>query len=101
MNKVYICGKVTGEITEEVTLKFSFAETLLTFNNYDPVNPITLVTEDTKWVDAMKLCLKAMLDCTHIYLIDDWRQSRGARIEYLLAKQLKLIRIKQEDLCLI
>jgi len=101
MRKVYICGKVSDELRADVELKFNYAEMLLTFNNYDAVNPIALVPEETTWENAMNICIRAMLDCTHIYLLEDWRQSRGARIEYQLSKALKLTRVNSKSLCLI
>ena len=32
--------------------------------------------------------LRLLFDCEAIYLIDNWQMSKGARIEYYIAKEL-------------
>lgn len=101
MNKVYICGKVTGEERSAVVQKFKDAEMLLVFNNWEPVNPTELVPENTPWNEAMRICIRAMMDCTHIYLLSDYKESKGARIELRLSKALKIKQLQKKHLCLV
>ena len=34
--------------------------------------------------------ISALMKCDAIYMLNDWGQSRGARIEYVIAKELGL-----------
>ena len=36
---------------------------------------------------AMELCLAELKTCTHIYLLSDWKDSKGAQMEYKFAKE--------------
>jgi hypothetical protein len=86
MKKIYIAGKVTGLPFEEVKKKFAEAQESLEAIGHEAVNPITLVNDaNCEWEVAMKICLKAMLDCDAIMLLDDWEDSTGAKIEMKLA----------------
>jgi hypothetical protein len=39
----------------------------------------------------MKLCIKALMDCDAIVVLDDYKTSEGAKIELDLAKKLGII----------
>jgi hypothetical protein len=55
------------------------------------VNPIEVVQDfNTPWNEAMKLCIKALVDCDAVYLMDCHTQSVGAMIEMQLAVNLKI-----------
>jgi hypothetical protein len=85
--KLYICGRVTGDSNYQ--RKFRDAEAELRAAGYtDIVNPVRIVPDGTAWKAAMRLCLKAMLDCDGIALLPDWESSRGACIECDLADDL-------------
>ena len=45
---------------------------------------------DKSWESYMREDLKALLDCTHIYMMKNWDTSRGAIIERNLAKDLNI-----------
>ena len=86
--KVYICGKITGEQIAVVTAKFGAAGVKLLAVGYKPVNPLEVVNDWKKpWPDAMKLCIKALMDCDAIYLLPDWNDSKGATLERYIAVQ--------------
>lgn len=87
--KIYIAGKVTGEPIAECTMKFGTAQKQIEKMGHEAINPLAVVGSwDTEWQTAMRLCLKAMIDCDAIYLIGDWFNSRGAVIELQLAQEL-------------
>lgn len=88
--KIYIAGKITGMIAE-ARLRFHLAEEILKEKGYTVVNPINLPHQhDLEWESFMKECIKALCDCDAIYMLSNWRQSRGAMIEEQLAIELKL-----------
>jgi hypothetical protein len=85
--KLYICGQVTGD--KNYQQKFQNAEMQLREAGYtDIVNPARLVPGGTPWKEAMRICLKALLDCDGIAALPDCKYSRGANIELDLAAHL-------------
>ncbi|MGQ1890624.1 DUF4406 domain-containing protein [Thermophagus sp. OGC60D27] len=90
MNKVYIAGKVSGLNYLETYEKFLLAEQKLNRLGFEVVNPMKLVPDpETDWQYAMRKCIKAMVEhCNTIYLLYDWKDSPGARLEYQIANKL-------------
>lgn len=93
--KVYISGKVSGLPFEEVYKKFEAAESELS-NHWNgkltPVNPVKLVEQNDSytWEDYMEKDIALLLRCQAIYMLTDWEDSKGARCEHALAKELGL-----------
>ncbi len=88
---IYIAGKVTGLPQKEVTEKFSYVQMNLERFGFKVVNPIEVVGDwNTTWDVAMKKCIKALVDCDAVYLMDCHTDSVGAMIELQLAVNLKI-----------
>ena len=90
--KIYISGKISGLPLKNVIDKFNMHAAFLKLKGYEPVNPIEVspYREDKQWHDYMVDDFAALLKCEAIYMLKDWGQSRGARIEYQIAKELGL-----------
>lgn len=89
--KVYIAGKVTGLPIHEVTMKFGNAQKAIEAQGLIAINPLEVVNNwHLPWEQAMKLCVKALLDCNAVYLLPCWNTSKGAITEHLLAKELNI-----------
>ena len=93
MRKIYISGGITG--VEDYKERFAAEEKVLEVKGYEVVNPVKVgeklieVFEGEKNVPYclfMRADLKALLECTHIYMLDNWYKSKGAIIEYIVAK---------------
>lgn len=87
---VYISGKMTG-VEDYNKPKFDRAKALLESKGYEVLSPADLGAEESfEWHDYMRvdIALLAMRDA--IYLLDDWRDSKGARAELDVARALKL-----------
>lgn len=91
--KIYIAGKVTGEDTGKVFLKFSIAEFMLKNRKYEVVNPMKITSQSWSWEKCMKVCIDQLLTCDVIYMLKDWQSSKGATLEHQIAKiyNLKII----------
>lgn len=91
MNKIYISGPISGLPLETVYNNFTNAEVQLLEQGYEVVNPLNngLPTTAT-WEEHMRADLRLLLDCDAIYMLEGWEKSRGARIEYALAVDLKM-----------
>ena len=88
--KIYIAGKVTGLSTFDLSQKFNSVEQTLTEQGYKVYNPIKIVLEGTDWEPAMRKCISALIECDEIFMLHDWKQSKGARLEHDIAQKLKL-----------
>lgn len=100
MLKVYISGKITGLALEEAFIMFENAEEhlLRTGTAKEVVNPMKLVPYNPTltWEDYMAEDIKHLLKCDAIYMLTNWGNSRGARVEYNIAKELGLQIMFQE-----
>lgn len=93
-HKIYIAGKVTGEDQQECITKFAAAKDLLEVMGFEAVNPLEVVGDwKASWPEAMKKCIKALMDCDGIYMLEDWRFSKGATFEYQLSVKLHIPQI--------
>src|SRR5690625_3172317 len=89
--KIYIAGKVTGEPKHFCTLKFATAQKELEKQGYEVVNPIEVVGDfNADWQTAMRKCIKELMDCDASYMLPDWHDSKGAKIEHSLASDVSL-----------
>lgn len=91
MKKIYISGPISGLPLETVYNNFTNAEAQLLEQGYEVVNPLNngLPTNAT-WEEHMRADLRLLLDRDAIYMLEGWEKSRGARIEYALAVDLKM-----------
>jgi len=91
ITKIYIAGKVSGENFQEATLKFAQAQQEIEALGYEVVSPLEIVNDgNASWIDAMKLCIKSLVDCDAVLLLPDYRSSKGALLENRIALQLEL-----------
>lgn len=91
--KLFISGKVSGTDLSESRYKFLEAE-LYFFENElfdlkNIVNPMELgLTFSDSWIKCMAVTIWHLLPCSHIYMLKDWKESKGARIERWVAKKM-------------
>ena len=92
--KVYIAGKITGEPVNECVEKFKLAQDtirgfckLQNWAENHVVTPFDLpgITFGISHHKAMEICLEALKECDIIYMLNDWKDSPGARMEHELA----------------
>lgn len=87
--KVFISGKISGVDYYTAYQTFANAERTLSSMGYSVVNPMHLCKKHWNWLHCMLVCLWHLLWCKKVFRLDNWRDSRGARIEYRVAKFLK------------
>ena len=86
--KIFISGKISGLHYYYAYHKFATAEKHLERMGYKVVNPMCLCKRDWSWARCMILCLLHLLHCQSIYMLENWEYSRGAKIEYRIARLL-------------
>ena len=95
--KVYVSGKITG--TTDYKERFETAENILRAGfGYDVINPAQVcagLPEGMTHDEYMAVCLCLVNMCDAIYMMEGWRESNGASIEYgyALAKELRIIEV--------
>ena len=91
MHRIYISGKVTG--FPDYRKKFDEAEERLRCvtcgsNDYFVVNPMKVLEDcgigddEGDWDLAWDILFPLMSICDACYMLDNWEDSRGAKIEY-------------------
>lgn len=101
--KIYIAGQITGLPYRETFDRFRRVERQLHREGHFTVNPMTAagtakvddagtVTPEG-WADYMKRDIALLLSCDAIYLMNNWKLSRGARLEQFIATELGIERI--------
>jgi hypothetical protein len=90
-SKIYISGKISGMKYTDAYDNFERAEKKLLDLGYSVVNPMKIEHKhDQTWESYMKNDIKAMCDCDTIFMLNNWRDSKGAIIELELATKLGL-----------
>ena len=92
MITVYLSGKITGMPIEEARTIFTAAELALRLKGYEVINPLSLDHgHNGDWINYMVVDLEALMrHADAIYMLDGWGESRGARIEYAIAREMGL-----------
>jgi hypothetical protein len=89
--KIYIAGKVSGLPIGDVTIKFGTVQKELEAQGFEAINPLAVVNDwHLPWEEAMKKCLKALIDADGVLLLPCYLDSPGAQIELKLAADLKI-----------
>ena len=90
--KTYISGKITGLDINEAKGNFKEAERSLKDIDLIPINPMEIVPEnkDFKWEDYMLADIKELFKCEAIYMLSNWKDSQGARIERAIAFEMNM-----------
>lgn len=87
--KVYISGPITGIPYDKVEMSFNLAENRLKEEGFEVVNPLNNgLAVSSSWREHMKADIKLLMECDTIYLLKGYKESKGAMIEYDLARIL-------------
>ena len=87
MVKCYNSGKITGFSLPVAAYKFLQADKEIQELGYRPVNPINNGLQwSDPWLLHMIVDIYNMLRCKVVYFQRDWKESKGARIEYRIAR---------------
>lgn len=90
--KVYISGKITGLNFEQTRAKFQASSDLIESIGMIPVNPMENgLPDNATWEQHMLRDIEMLMGCQAIFMLDDWMDSRGARIEKFIAEQRNML----------
>ena len=92
--RLYISGKIRGEDEAACKVKFYSVQLMLEARGFEVVNPLELVGNwDAPRNEALSKCLIVISKCDALYMLPDWEDSEGARIEASFARQIGVWRI--------
>lgn len=81
--KIYISGPITG--VKGYMRRFNEAEKLLKENGHEVINPARVLAQmpfETTHEEYMRMSITMMGMCDTILLLDGWKNSKGAQIEF-------------------
>jgi hypothetical protein len=95
--RIYISGPITLRDTYEQAEK-EFAqgseevrELFSKFSDIEIIDPCERgIVKNWTWLDYMIEDLWCLKRCTHIYMLRDWEQSPGAKIEHAIAVRTEM-----------
>ena len=87
MITVYISGPVTG-LPDENRQAFLAAAQILQNNGFTAYMPHDYVEAGSTWEQAMRDCIRAMMDADAVFTLDGCDDSSGATIEIDLAGKI-------------
>jgi len=89
--RIYIAGKITGLDPDVVERNFEETAAWLTRRGHLALNPFELVdqTAGRSYEEYLADALAIMINAADaVYMLDNWADSKGARLEFYLARRL-------------
>lgn len=97
--KIYLSGKISDLPPEEVRAKFARAADQIRALGHEPVSPLDSgIDYNRKWEEHIAADIALLLESDAIYLLKDWKGSKGARIEKAVATECGKTIYLQPDL---
>ena len=99
MKKIYISGRITGLSIDVATKIFNNAEALLRKTyKCEIINPMAAVIfeKGKTWEQYMLEDIEILFKCDAIFMMNNWKASKGACIEHAIAREIGLIIMYQE-----
>lgn len=87
--KIYISGKISGTDLTETRKRFAAVAKVTKRLGYEPVNPLENgLSEHDSWEAHMLKDIADLLQCKAIYMLQGWKDSKGACIEHYIATEI-------------
>lgn len=103
MKKIYIAGKITGEVESPELMqkcKKKFHDySLKIINNKTScthgflINSYLISSGLGTWSQYLKNDISVMLTCDEVHFLPDWQDSNGARLEHHIAEKLGMVMV--------
>jgi hypothetical protein len=73
------------------SVAFDKAVTMLSgITGIHPINPFNIPCKNKTWAGYMKADIAELVACDYIYMLNGWWHSKGAIVEWILAKVLHI-----------
>ena len=74
----------------EMKREVQTAQNILESAGFEVFNPAEQEDTGKSWTWYMRKDIAGLMECDAIFLLKDWEDSRGARLEYYIAQQLEM-----------
>ncbi|MBW1249879.1 DUF4406 domain-containing protein [Pseudomonas tolaasii] len=97
MKRIYLSGPMTG-LPGLNFAAFHAMTTNLRAGGHTVTNPAEISPEGGTWNDCMRRDIAALMDCDTVATLPGWENSKGARLEVLIAERLGMTVVNAHDL---
>lgn len=83
--KIYISGKITGDSGYIEKFKAAEKEIRQQYKGCEVINPAVILQtmpESTTYAEYIKISICLLDMCDSVYMLPDWKESKGAYMEY-------------------
>lgn len=88
--RVYLAGPMTG-LPGHNFPAFNAEAAVLRAQGLHVENPADIgQVEGAEWADYIRFDLARLASCERIHLLPDWQESKGATLEYVIARELDM-----------
>lgn len=87
--RVYVSGRISGLNEDDVNSKFRKGMNDVIEMGHEAVNPLNNgLPKSASWGEHMVRDIEMLMSCEAIYMLHNWKESRGARIELNIAIEM-------------
>ena len=90
MKRIYISGPISG-LKDNNKQSFIDAKDKLLILGYEVKSPFDITDSEMSYEEYMRFDIRALTFCDCIYMLNGWQDSKGARLEKLIAEAIGLI----------
>ena len=98
---IYIAGKITGLDPKEARMNFKNAQEYIESATefFIVKNPMQINAKQNghEWKDYMLKDIEVLFNCNAIYMLKNWKDSKGARIEHCIAIEMNKYILYQQS----
>lgn len=96
---IYISGKITGDADYKKHFDCIAGKVASITEGQTVFNPANIdLGKDASWSDYLKIDIPVLLECSTIVMLNDWEQSRGALLEWNIARAMNMKIIYENEL---
>jgi hypothetical protein len=89
MKRIYISGPIS-RLKDNNKQSFINAKNKLLILGYEVKSPFDITESEMTYVEYMRFDIRALTFCDSIYMLNGWQDSKGARLEKLIAEAIGL-----------
>ena len=97
MKRIYLSGPMTG-LPDLNFPAFAAMTDSLRDGGHTVTNPAELNPDGGTWNDCMRRDITALMDCDTVATLPGWQESKGAKLEVLIAQHLGMTVVNAHDL---